>query len=253
MVTTGKKYLALGSLVLSCIAMLMVNYFQDTPQDTSSQKPLPLRPMLSHSDGLNIPFVENAGQYADKTVRYVAGIFRGAVAVKEKEVVYALVENRTEPPKELNSFSQAMAAREENNPGAKVAAFGVRYLTEQGVASSLNPQGLDKSQTVVSDHRAGTGNRQSSKLGAWNAVALGEVWPGVEVELRAHEKNVEQLFYVSPGHRPEQIALNFSGIKQLSIDEQGELVIEHSQGRYSLTKPVGYQATSTKENSRIEK
>ena len=100
--------------------------------------------------------------------------------------------------------------------------------------------GVKVSQTKVSDFRK-LKTAAKSAIRAYEGVKLEEVWEGVGVELRAHENNVEQLFYVAPRGEVSSVKVSFYGIKGLSLDEKGELVLEHEGGKHSFTRPVAFQ------------
>ncbi len=209
--------------------------------------PVPMPELVRGSAELAVPFVKNEGQYADQSVKYAAYIFQGAVFVKENSVIYSLLVPTVESgnksrehvqERRADSYEAAMAVRDIPRASAKVVAFDVRY----GANSTLQVRGKDSAKVVVSDFRGADLKLWKQGLTSYETLDLGEPWNKIALELRAHEKNVEQLFYVQPGGKPEEIALNFSGIEGLSVDEQGELVIGFAGGKFALTKPVAYQA-----------
>jgi hypothetical protein len=72
-------------------------------------------------------------------------------------------------------------------------------------------------------------------------VNLGEVYQGIDVKLKAHGNNVEKLFYVKPGAKPETINIKLSGAKEIRVAENGELEVETEQGTVRFSKPVAFQ------------
>jgi hypothetical protein len=56
-------------------------------------------------------------------------------------------------------------------------------------------------------------------------VGLGEVAPGVSLELRASGNNVEKLFQVAPGADARGIRVRIDGAETLSLAADGSLVV----------------------------
>jgi hypothetical protein len=75
----------------------------------------------------------------------------------------------------------------------------------------------------------------------YGSIALGEVWPGVGVFLRAHGTSVEKLFVLSPGVSAGGIRVRVSGARSLRVDKKGRLVARAGPGRIAWTAPVAYQ------------
>jgi hypothetical protein len=80
-----------------------------------------------------------------------------------------------------------------------------------------------------------------SNLPSYRYVSLGEVWPGVEVKLKASQKTVEKLFYLRPGTELGKVRVELRGANRLRLSQEGELVIETGLGELVLSKPVAWQ------------
>ncbi len=78
-------------------------------------------------------------------------------------------------------------------------------------------------------------------LPTYQMLSLGEVYPGIEVELKALGAGVEKVFRVAPGADPGRIEMELSGIHGLSVDDDGRLALDSSVGRLLSTTPVAYQ------------
>jgi hypothetical protein len=83
--------------------------------------------------------------------------------------------------------------------------------------------------------------RHRSNLPSYRYLSLGEVWPGVEVKLKASQKTVEKLFYVRPGANLAQVRIELEGAQSVRLSEQGELVIETGLGELVLSRPEAWQ------------
>jgi len=170
-------------------------------------------------DALGIPFIENVGQ-TDSQVKFYANIFAGTVFVTEDGLTYALMNGASEE----DESAQGVAVKE-------------MFLSEQ----ALRATGFEKSDAVV-NYFVGEKERWRSNIPTYIAVNLGEVWPGVDVELRTHGKNVEKIFNVKPGANVGDIKLAFEGVGSLKVSEEGELLLETELGTLAMTKPFAFQS-----------
>ncbi len=83
--------------------------------------------------------------------------------------------------------------------------------------------------------------RWTSRTSTYDSVQLREVWPGVEVGLKAYGQNVEKLFVVQPVQSPNVIRLRMEGAKGLRVSDEGTLVVTTGNGEIVYTKPVAWQ------------
>jgi hypothetical protein len=200
-----KIFLLIGAVVVAAV----VFFFNFTPQDTPLPTAASLQPKLA---SLAIPFVKNEGQ-APSDISYYADTFAGKVAVVEDGLAYSFL------GKDSTSF-----------------------LKESFLNSRpLNPKGTSLAPTKVSYFIGQDTSTWQSGLDSFNSVSLGELWQGIDVELRAHGNNVEKLFTVEPGADPDQIQVELTGSKGMKVTDSGTLRVTTSGGDIELTKPVAYQ------------
>ena len=74
-------------------------------------------------------------------------------------------------------------------------------------------KGESQAVTRVSYFRGNDRSKWQSNIPSYDVVSLGEVYEGIEVKLKAYGNNVEKLFYVKPGAKPETIKMKVSGGK----------------------------------------
>ena len=196
--------------------------------------------------GVHIPFIANAGQ-TDPRVAYYAQTFAGTVFVtRDGRIVYSLpgeksaasnwrrVPCRTggpcgRPPPVVVTSSLS---------GAGSAGWS---LTETPVGGKASPMGSQRAYTRVSYFVGNDPSRWRSSLDTFERVSLGEVWPGIRLELRARGKNVEKLFRVEPSGDPSRIRIRVSGGRSLRINAEGALVMETNLGDVTFTPPLAFQ------------
>lgn len=167
-------------------------------------------------DGLNLPFIANAGQ-TDPRVGFYAQTFAGTLYVtRDGEMVYSL------PPAQANGHGWTLVER-----------FEQGQARPAGLAPSANRVSYIKGQK--------NGEAVTRQADTFGGVALGEVFPGVRVELRAHGRNVEKIYTLAPGADPARIRMGVAGVKSLSVDPDGSLLAMTGNGPVRFSAPVAWQ------------
>ncbi len=178
-----------------------------------------------------LPFIANKGQ-VHESVRFYAPIFSGTVFVTaDGDIVYSLQK------------ADKRTAITETFIGASI-----RAITGEG-----------ESITKVSDFRGKDPSKWRSGISAYDSLDLGEIYSGVNLNLKAYGNNVEKLFRLSPGATPEALKIRLRGATSLRVNNAGELEAETLLGTVTFTKPVAYQeippasdAAESRKNSPLE-
>jgi len=169
---------------------------------------------------LNLPFIENQGQLSDE-VTFYANTFAGNVFVTQDDISYSFIKSALDD----DGSNQGVVVKE-SFLGSTMHAF--------------QPRGLDKSNAIV-NYFVGEKESWRSNVPTYNAVGLGEIWPSIDVELKAYGNNIEKIFSVRPGGSVEDIMLALEGVKSLSLSEEGELLLETELGTIAMTRPLAFQ------------
>jgi hypothetical protein len=180
---------------------------------------------------VRVPFIANAGQI-DSTVAYYAPTFAGTVYVTQKgQIVYSL-------PGGEDSESDVRPDIKNTRSSGKRSGWS---LTETAVGGRARPKGEDRASTGVSYFVGNDPTRWRSGLPTFEGISLGEVWPGISLELQAHGKNVEKVFTVEPGGDPSRIRMSVAGARRLRVNETGGLVVGTGFGEVTFTPPAAFQ------------
>jgi hypothetical protein len=199
-------------------------FTQDTLLDSPAGEGSAERRVKESLATLRIPFVANNSRL-DPRVSYYASTFAGAVYVtRDGKIVYSL---------------QGRDRDVTTRYGIK-KRFGWT-ITESLVAGRSRPRGDGPTRTHASFFVGNDTARWKKGVATYDSVALGEVWPGVDVRLRAHGGSVEKLFTVSPGADASRIRIKMTGTRSLRVDSAGRLVAATDRGEVTFTRPVGYQ------------
>ncbi|MBU0756010.1 MAG: SBBP repeat-containing protein [Planctomycetes bacterium] len=168
--------------------------------------------------GLQAPFIMNQGQ-VDQSVAFYARTLSGMVYVTHaNDIVYAL------PAFIKDEHLRSVAVYE-------------RF--EKGDLQTV--KGEMESQTRISCFTGASHRKWNSDIPSYEQVNLGEVYDKITVKLKACGSNVEKLFFVNPGARPESIRIRASGVEGLAVNAAGELVMQTACGDVRFTRPTAFQ------------
>ena len=220
---------------------------------------------------LAVPFVPNAGQW-DSRAAFAAQTFAGTLFVTTQgELVYSL------PGKPIESNDSAdsigCAARTKSTLGAQSAPYSASChartqhtpgwtLSETLVDASGRPRSMASStlkapagyrpmQASVSYFIGSDEAKHAKSLNTFERVNLGDMYPGINVQLRATGNNIEKIFTVAPSYDPKQISIALKGADKLEIGKLGELIAHTGNGPVSFTAPIAFQETASGERSTV--
>jgi len=185
---------------------------------------------------IKVPFISNKDQI-DKDVEYYAHTFGGtAFITKSGNIVYSFLPPANEHKINSGKYSshqksKALALKEQFINGKLVKVRG-----ENEVSAKVNYiQGADRL-------------KWKRDIPAFESVCFGEVYKGIDIQLKAFGNNIEKLFFINPGANPMDIKIEMAGAKNLKVNNSGELEVETEMGTVSFTKPVAYQEHKGKKN-----
>jgi hypothetical protein len=139
-------------------------------------------------------WVENVGQWDEKAAFSATGYFGTTWVTRDGEL-------RHVASKREDCEKQTPEAREPDvafKRFRKACPSQSWVLSERWVGGKVKGIGGEEGlETKVSYFIGNDPAKHRSGLPTYRYVSLGEVWPGVEVKLKASQKTVERLFYMS--------------------------------------------------------
>ncbi|MFQ6009213.1 MAG: SBBP repeat-containing protein, partial [Candidatus Zixiibacteriota bacterium] len=75
----------------------------------------------------------------------------------------------------------------------------------------------------------------------YSAIVYQDIYPGIDLKYYGSGKQMEYDFIVSPGADFSQIRIQYEGVKSLSVDGAGCLVVETEWGTVTELRPLVYQ------------
>lgn len=92
-------------------------------------------------------------------------------------------------------------------------------------------------------------SRWASNLPTYSRVGYSSVYPGIDVAYHGAGPQLEYDFTVAPDADPSVIALTFSGVKGISINRNGELVLDTRSGPVVQRAPHLYQQLGSSQHT----
>ena len=192
-----------------------------------------------------VPFVVNAGQW-DKRAAFAAQTFAGTVFVTtDGALVYSL------PGKPIADDTPAdgvalphqlkrghTASPEQRGPGW---ALSERFVDGNHKALPATVHGYRPQTTQVSYFISNDESQHKRGVTTYERVNLGDLYPGINVQVRATGNNIEKIFTVAPKQSPKQIQVKLSGATKLEVNAQGELIAHTENGPVAYTAPIAFQ------------
>lgn len=197
------RRLIIGLLTLITSSIAQAYVLQPSPAE--------VKQALTH---LTVPFIPNEGQAHKDIAFYAKTTSAGTLAITQQgRLLYAL------PNK---------------------AKQGHAVLQEKFVKGNAKPRAGKAALTKVSSFTGQDRSRWASNLTTYETVGLGEVWPGIEVDLHAKGGQIEKYITVKPKANPRQKQIEVKGAKQLRLKDE-RLVMQTSPGEVSLSQPIAWQ------------
>jgi Beta-propeller repeat len=141
---------------------------------------------------------------------------------------------------------------------ARGSGFGLFLTSQEAVlklarsSSALRmslASGNPKAEVVGTDTLPGKSNyligkdpsRWHTNIPQFARVRYSQIYPGIDLIYYGKQGKLEYDFEVAPGADPAQVALKFQGADKLSLDANGDLVLEVNGGKMRLEAPRVYQ------------
>ena len=252
--------LFVAQLALAACTALLISPAYGTAPDAAT---------LNKITALSVPFVPNAGQW-DARAAFAAHPFVGTLFVtKQGELVYSLPGQPVaidatvaSADPEASAASPRAHAPGRAHPDQPKQRSPGWVLRETLVDSTGRPRAMSQStlkapagyRPMEGKVSYGIGNNPSKhadNLNTYERVNLGDMYPGINVQLRATGNNVEKLFTVAPRHDPNQINIKLEGADKLEIGAHGELIAHTGNGPVAFTAPIAFQESASGERSPI--
>ena len=169
-------------------------------------------------------FVENQGQWADSSVRYMHQGDRMNVALTDAGPVFQAFRPHSTTGESTSSDFDALP----NHPNQRAAAaeatqtleFSARFLG----ANAVSPVGDNRAETLF-NYFVGPQDSWRSGVPSYQTVAYEGLYEGIDLYTFGERSLLKYEFHVSPGADYKAIQIHYEGIQGLALNEDGSLVV----------------------------
>lgn len=121
------------------------------------------------------------------------------------------------------------------------SASAVVQMQLVGANTAAPVRGLDQLPGITNYFIGDDPAKWHTDVHTYAKVEYQNVYPGVNVVYYGNQNQLEYDFVVAPGAHPGTITLAFQGTQQISLNDQGELVLHTDSGDVIEHAPVAYQ------------
>jgi hypothetical protein len=174
-------------------------------------------------------FVENQGQWADESIRFAHSGNGVNVGMTDMGIAFQLIRHEPSTGADAGGFSSGTTS---------TRTFSSSFLG----ANTVNPVGLDQSQTLI-NYLLGDSSTWQSDVPTFEKVGYTDLYAGIDLVTWGLRSHLKYEFHVAPGSDYQQIQIQYDGIGGLSIAEDGSLVVDLGDEWGSLVDaaPIIYQ------------
>jgi hypothetical protein len=200
-----------------------------------------MRQQLARS---SVPFVVNGGQWDSRAV-FAAQTFAGTLFVTtDGKLVYSLPRAgaaASSDPLPWRTPHKALSDRRIDSARSSGWVITESFVDAGDRPRAARPRGMHPATAKVSYFIGNDQNTHHPRLATFERIDLGQVFEGVEVQLRATNTNVEKIFTVAPHHDAASIRIRVEGADRLELSANGELIAVTGNGPVTYTAPVAFQ------------
>jgi len=227
--THARAWLVAALIAVAALASVQL---PDTRPNDAAGKPLP----SVNYGKLPLSFEANQGQSSEQ-VKFLARGPGYSLFLTPAEAVLSL---RASAPRKRSAAERAATGKrvEADETAQPVAVVRMRLVgaNKQPQLAGLDPLPGTSNYFIGSDPA-----RWQRDVPNYARVKYASVYPGIDLVYYGNQRQLEYDLVVAPGADPRRIALGFEGVRELSIDPEGNLVLQTSQGAIAQHKPIIYQ------------
>lgn len=194
---------------------------------------------------LPLTFVENKGQY-DKQVKFCARSPKATVYFTSTELLFHFAEKKKEPVN-LKALERPEPDGPKSDVGGKHRELVLR-LSFLGSNPSVLIGGQEELPGKVNVFKGKDSSKWVTDIPTYKKVIYHNLWEGIDlVYYGMPECGMKYDFVVRPGADPATIKLRYAGQDKLTVNSEGELVIDTAFGPIVEKKPYIYQQINGKD------
>ncbi|MGB8690085.1 MAG: SBBP repeat-containing protein, partial [Microcoleus sp.] len=166
-------------------------------------------------------FIANTGQ-TDPSVKFQVKGAGHSIFFTPNEITFIAFQTPNEPGKEATKSSVVRSSLANSNPNQTI--YGLEKLP--GVANFMLGENSSQWQTNVP---------------TFNGVVYQNVYPGIDRVFKGTEGQLKSEFLVAPFADPSQIKMNYTGVSDIRLADDGAMILETPLGELIDNAPIVYQ------------
>ena len=211
----------IGILFLIFLAANYLPVYASSSEKIHADETGRIHEITSRIAGLAVPFAENRGQIDNETIQYYTWTHHGTFAITyDGRMAYTLFKK--------------------SGQGAVPPAGWVIQEMLQGAQFS-GSSGKEKTSAKMNYMKGHDPSCWRVEIPTFRSLSLGQVYPDIQLSLKASESGIEKIFRIGPNGCPKDIRLHVKGASDISLNENGELELTTGIGQIAFTKPIAYQ------------
>ncbi|OJX37102.1 MAG: hypothetical protein BGO87_15170 [Flavobacteriia bacterium 40-80] len=191
---------------------------------------------IRHAHSVHHGFVENKGQW-DQNVLFKSRFPGGNLWVEQNKLMF-----------HLQDYSKLQYAH--SNPSKPIDNTDFEeHIVNVNFVHSNKITSVEKATPYKHYYNFFIGNDKSkwqSDVKSYPEATLKDLYPGIDLKIIEEPEQLKYEFHIAPNADPSQIILDITGQKDLSIDKEGQLVIDTRLGKVIENKPYTYQIVNGK-------
>jgi gliding motility-associated-like protein len=179
-------------------------------------------------------FIPNKGQ-ENASVNYTAKLNGGKLFVKDKSLLFHFVDN--------SFIAEQHRTQTKSAKTLKGHAYELTWIN----ASKPTYAELKKTKHYYNYFKGNVSSKWAGGVYAFEELGMQELYPGISLKFETNEdEKLKYTYTISRGASPAQIIQEYSGIDQLKIGKNGNLLITTSLGVNQELAPIAWQYSSNK-------
>ncbi len=186
---------------------------------------------------LPLSFELNQGQ-ADPNVKFLSHSSGYRLLLTPNEALLSVMTQQSESAKKPAVQVRLSPTHKTEKQGGSALMLRMRFVNGNASAKAVGAELLPGK----SNYFLGCDPRKwRTNIPNYSKVKFENVYPGVDLLYYGNQRQLEYDFVISPGADPGAVAIAFDGVDNVSVDEQGDLLLATPAGSIRQSRPVVYQ------------
>lgn len=173
-----------------------------------------------------------------------------ASAATEKQISLSFIENRGQSHPDVKYIVQGAGKRIGFTPEAVIfSTYGqaepegeltYAVVRQSLVNANVNPE-IEPLERLPGIANFFMGSQSYTGVPTYEGIEYRDVYEGITQKFTGRDGELERIFIVEAGANPRQIEMEYSGVEDIQLLEDGNLLLETTLGELTESAPLAYQ------------